>query len=231
MCGKPLFRYHDVSKNIYVSKCASTKYVLDIKTRKFVLSKKPPCKSHNIYHGERPVFTEIKKVILNARPVEESIEQKLKRLFSFFKISGRNTVLQEIDIIVKYDLNRLPRKTYYFPSIGALRISHYESIEDYELRVFSKKIITVNYSENKETTDSNKYEDFVPDPEIESESDSNSESGNESNSESEDESESQHSDSEIESNSGLESGSDLGDFGASEGDLSDFDEPDDYKGD
>jgi hypothetical protein len=47
-------------------------------------------------------------------------------------------------------LRREPRKVYYFPSPGHLRISHYETLKDYHDRIFSKNIIDLSHIENKE---------------------------------------------------------------------------------
>ena len=34
-CGKSPFKYHDVTKNVYIAKCANVKHELDLKTKKW----------------------------------------------------------------------------------------------------------------------------------------------------------------------------------------------------
>ncbi len=144
-CGKKPFSYTNVSTNTHVSKCSTVKEEYDIKTRKWVPSKKQPCEFNCVYYGERVVFNEIKnKLIQKANRFENkdtALEKKLKLLFQFVFISSHSETLDEINIIVKNELLKEPRKIYYFPSPGHLRISHYESLEDYRTRIFSEKII------------------------------------------------------------------------------------------
>ena len=144
-CGKPLFKFHNTSKNMYVMKCAYTKYELDIKTRKWVLSKKQPCKIYNVYHDTPPTF--IKNEIIEKDNVilKVDFEKRLRQLFDFLFVTNRTSIIQEIDLIVKNNLKREPRKIFYYPSIGNLRVSHREPLEDYRNRIFSEKII--NYEE------------------------------------------------------------------------------------
>ena len=42
-CNKPLFRFHDTSKNTYIAKCAYTTIEYDLKLKSWVTSKKQPC--------------------------------------------------------------------------------------------------------------------------------------------------------------------------------------------
>ena len=63
-CGKNPFKYHDVSKNMFVVKCNTTKEDFDLKTKKWIPSKKPPCDMHCVYYGERPVFEEVKNTLV-----------------------------------------------------------------------------------------------------------------------------------------------------------------------
>jgi len=145
-CGKSPFRYKDISKNVYVAKCPFVKEELDIKTRKWVQSKKQPCDMHIIFCEERPVFEEVKNTLIKRAqqlPNKDSVlEEKLKLLFRFVFVSRHTSTLDEINILVKNTLHREPRKVYYFPSSdGNMRISHYEPLEEYRDRIFSEKII------------------------------------------------------------------------------------------
>jgi len=143
-CGKQPFRYHNTSSNVFTAKCNSTKHEYDLKTKKWINSKKQPCDLLCEYHDTRPVFQQINKVILKSVVVpdkDKALEEKLKLLFRFVFVSSHTSTLDEINILVKNNLKREPRKIYYFPSIGHMRISHYETLEDYHNRIFSKKII------------------------------------------------------------------------------------------
>ena len=149
-CGKLFFKYHDTSKNHYVSKCSNVKEEFNLKTKKWILSKKQPCGEMYVYYGPRPVFTEIRKVE-NIKPVKSDIlhecntlENRLRRLFSFLFVSNRTSTLDEINLIVKHELNREPRKIFYSPTttVWMKEISR-ETFEDYQTRIFSKKIVEV----------------------------------------------------------------------------------------
>jgi hypothetical protein len=140
-CGKPVFKYQDITKNQFIMKCPNTKYELDIKTRKWILSKKQPCKLYNVYQGERPVFSEIKNKVIKPYVEKLDLEKRLRLLFDYLLVSNHSSTIQEIDLLVINKLKREPRKSFYYPSIGHLRVSHYESFEDYRDRIFSEKII------------------------------------------------------------------------------------------
>ena len=145
-CGKSPFRYQDVSKNQFIQKCNSVKEEFDIKTRKWVQSKKQPCDTYNVFCGERPVFQEVKNTLIKRAQQlpnkDRVLEEKLKLLFRFVFVSRHTATLDEINILVRNSLHREPRKVYYFPSSdGHMRISHYEPLEDYQTRIFSEKII------------------------------------------------------------------------------------------
>ena len=153
-CGGPVFKYHDTSKNVFVIKCGYFKKVLEVeketKKRMWVVSKKPACDWVCKYNGPRPVFNEI-NITLN-KYIEKSnldphkqLEQKLKLLFRFLYVSNHTSTLDEINVLVKNSLYREPRKTFYYPTVGAfMRVSHYEPFDEYEKRIFSKKIIDVS---------------------------------------------------------------------------------------
>jgi hypothetical protein len=155
-CGGPIFKYQDTARNVFVVKCGYFKKVLDIdkitKRKVWVVPKKVACDWICTYHGERPVFSEINKKLSNfveknvTKDPHRQLEEKLKLLFRFLYLSTHSTTLDEINVLVLNNLLREPRKTYYYPSIGHfMRISHMESFEDYEKRIFSKKIIDQSY--------------------------------------------------------------------------------------
>ena len=144
-CGKKVFKYHNTSKNIFVARCSNISDKL----------KKTNCSLYCTFNDFRPVFKDIQnKLIRKSTFIEDpskALEEKLKILFKFLFVSNHSSTLDEINILVKNNLKREPRKTFYFPSIGHYnRISHYESFEDYEKRIFSKKIIDLNFIEPKE---------------------------------------------------------------------------------
>jgi hypothetical protein len=148
-CGKHPFRYHNTSKNEFVLKCSITKDEYDIKLKKWVVNKKQPCDLFCIYYAERPVFQQINTILKKACVVkvdkDVALEEKLRLLFRFVFVSNHTSTLDEINILVKNNLKRESRKVYYYPSIGHMRISHYETLQDYHNRIFSKKIVDLNY--------------------------------------------------------------------------------------
>jgi hypothetical protein len=154
-CGGPVFKFHNTSKNVFVAHCGLFKRIIefDKKTKKMILvpSKKPACNWEVIYNGERPVFAEInnkltKSVEENNKSPDIQLEEKLKLLFKFLRVSNHTSTLDEINNLVRFSLFREPRKSYYFPSTTAfMRLSHRESFDDYEKRIFSVKIIDRSY--------------------------------------------------------------------------------------
>ena len=148
-CGKNPFKYHNTSKNEFVAKCNTPTEEFDIKMKKWVVSKKQPCGFYCIYPAERPIFEEIKKtLIVKAKSVSKDknkvLEEKLKLLFQFVFISNHTSTLDEINILVRNSLKQEPRKIYYTEGIYK-KISHYESLEDYRTRIFSKPIIDKSF--------------------------------------------------------------------------------------
>ena len=114
--------------------------------------------------------------------------KRLRFLFDYLLISNHSSTIQEIDLLVINKLKREPRKTFYYPSIGNLRISHYESFEDYRARIFSEEIvdrdlppkILIQKKVTKRVTTTTKrvikpLNDFVDVSDKESSSDTNSE--------------------------------------------------------
>jgi hypothetical protein len=141
-CGKPLYKITDGSKNISYARCNYTKEEYDIKTKKWVISKKQPCDFLAIYHGERPVIIHKPKPVKMKYVEKYNIEKELTNLFNFLFVSNRTSTLSEIDIIVRTQLLREPRKKFYFPSTTIFpRFSHYETFQEYRDRIFSEKIV------------------------------------------------------------------------------------------
>ena len=151
-CGKDVFRYHNTSRNVYVAKCSNYTHDYNRVLKNWNDCKKKPCDFHYVYHGERPVHIEKIKEIVTKKCMEVSLEEKLRLLFSFLFVSNHSSTLDEINIIVRNQLKREPRKTFYFPSTTLImRISHLESFEDYRDRIFSEKIIDLSHiNEQKE---------------------------------------------------------------------------------
>jgi hypothetical protein len=153
-CGKHPFRYMNVSKNEHFAKCNYTKEEYDPRERKNVPAKKQPCTFYCVFYDSRPVFQEIKNTLIKkaADKIDKDtvLEEKLKLLFRFVFVSNHTSTLDEINILVKNSLRREPRKVYYFPSPGHLRISHYEPLEEYRDRIFSKKIIDLSHLPNEQ---------------------------------------------------------------------------------
>ena len=145
-CGKPLFKFTDGSRNISYAKCNYTNEEYDVKKKVWIQSKKQPCNFLRIYHGERPIFKEIQKII-KAKYVETyDLERELRSLFSFLMVSNRTSTIDEINIIVRLKLRREPLKKYYFPSTTIFpRFSHFESYTDYRDRIFSEKIVDLSH--------------------------------------------------------------------------------------
>jgi hypothetical protein len=249
-CGGPLFKFHDTSVNVFVVKCGHVKETLEFETRTkkklWFISKKQPCGFMCISSSERPDYQEYKKLECKEKVVVENynkkLEERLRDLFKYYFLSKRDTVIQEINLLVKNKLYRKSRITYYLPTTELLlRESHKESIEDYQKRIFSVPIIDKSITKSITNTITNKMADFglndkkkkINNQELNyvsgSESESEIESSSESESGSESESESER-DSSSESGSGSDSGTqaDFGDFGDSANDegFSDFGDSD-----
>jgi len=179
-CGKPVFRYHNTSKNVFIIKCPNTRYEYDLKSRKWVISKRQPCDLYAVYNGSRPQLAEIKNKIITPYIEKCDIEKRLRLMFDFLLVSKWSSTIQEIDLIVKNKLHREPRKVFYYPSIGHLRVSHRESYTDYRDRIFSEKIVdrsepVVKQIKNVKIKQRQEY-DFVVDTLENTESDRESDS-------------------------------------------------------
>ena len=132
---------------MFILKCSYVNEEFDLKTKKWVMSKKTPCKLLCAFSGERPVHLEIKKVIkTRVKNCPTSLEEQLKLLFSFLHISNCSSTLDELNLLVQHKLKRLPRKVFYFPTTTLfMKESHRETFKEYETRIFSEKIIDRSY--------------------------------------------------------------------------------------
>jgi len=243
-CGGPLFKFHDISTNIFVVKCGHVKETLELETRTkkklWFISKKQPCGFICVATSEKPDYSSFKKYesmkeIITSESSNKKLELTLKDLFKYYFLNKRESIIQEINLIVKYKLFRKSRITYYLPTTELLlRESHKESIEDYQSRIFSKPIIDKSIISNITNIITNKMnkvgitnklnEELVTDSEAES-VDSDNNSDNDSNSEQvESENESVESDNDSNSKSEENSITDFGDFGSDDdqGDYDDF---------
>ena len=151
-CGKTPFRYHNTSKNEFIVKCNTPTDEYDLKLKKWVKCKRQPCDFFYVYYAERPVFEEIKTTLIKRANLyfdkNKVLEEKLKLLFQFLMVSNHTSTLDEINILVKNNLKREPRKTYYSPSLSYfMPVVGYESFEDYRERVFSQRIIDLDLYE------------------------------------------------------------------------------------
>ena len=242
-CGGPLFKFHDTSVNIFVVKCGHVKETLEFETRTkkklWFISKKQPCGFMCISSSEKPDYSyfkkqEVVKEIITSESVNKKLELVLRDLFKYYFLNKRETIIQEINLIVKYKLFRKPRITYYLPTTELLlRESHKESIEDYRVRIFSipivdkSKISNITNLTNKMNNfgiENKVNEELVTDSEAESD-DSDNDSDSESEQvDSEPESvESENESEQAESEQDENSVTDFGDFGSDVGE-DDFDD-------
>ena len=209
-CGKPFFKFQDTSQNRYVSKCNYTKEEFNVKTRKWTPCKKQPCNDYFVYLGPKPVFAKIENIIKEINRIPTlTLEQKLQNMFRFLHVSNRTSTIDEINLFVKYTLNRPPLKIYYFPcTSGHLRISHRESYTDFEKRIFSEKIVDRSHElikappppppPQKKKIKVKKVKKVIPDFIVDSEPDNSDDSESERSEDSEsDRSESEYEDNEI----------------------------------
>lgn len=136
-CGKNLFKYHNVSKNEYYAKCSMVREEYDLKAKHWTIAKKQPCDFFYAYYAERPVFKEFNvnftKKNKQVRPTKDQLlEDKLKSLFNFVFVSNHSCTLDEINVIVKLNLRRVPLKLD-------------ETLKDYQTRIFSEKIVDLGH--------------------------------------------------------------------------------------
>jgi hypothetical protein len=140
-CGGPVFKVHNTSKNEFVAKCGYFKKIIEIdretKRKVWITPKKASCGWRVVYPGERPVFKELNKVLVKSvqidkRTIHEQLEEKLKILFKFLHVSNHSSTLDEINILVTNNLLKEPKNDD-------------ETFEDYEKRIFAKKILDVSH--------------------------------------------------------------------------------------
>ena len=147
-CGGPVFKYHDVSKNIFIVKCGYHKKILDIdkltKRKVWIIPKKISCNWLCVCKGERPIFKEIntintintiliKQIEQKLKTKNEILEEKLRVLFKFLFVSNHSSTLDEINILVKNCLLKDPKQNL-------------ETYEEYHDRIFFKKIIDLSHT-------------------------------------------------------------------------------------
>ena len=115
--------------------------ILNIKNRNIFKDEAVKFDATRIIPG--PSIYGIKKKVLNyVKNDYNTIEERLKALFSFLVVSRYSSTIQQIDDIVVNNLKKEPRKTFYYPSTTPfMRVSHQESYQDYRDRIFSEKII------------------------------------------------------------------------------------------
>jgi hypothetical protein len=223
-CRKAVFKYTDVTRNISVLKCSSFGKEYIAKTKEWVDSKRPPCELFCICTGESPEFpvAVVRKTLATVVDTQEDrnkvLTDKLNILFRFAKMTTRTSTMDEINYLVRFHLGREPRKTYYFPTTTAfMKISHRESIEDYQTRIFSNPIIDLTFvkppeiktkCKSKSRSKSKKTHSFIETTELEEEIQSNTD-GDSQGSDSEFESERGDSDYEDLTGSDAESGDEV----------------------
>jgi hypothetical protein len=153
-CGGPILKFHNTSSNVFTAKCGYFKKIIEIdketKRKVWITPKRPACNWRVSYPGERPVFKEINKVLIKSvakqtKNVNEQLEEKLKLLFKFLHVSNHSSTLNEIDIVVKNNLVREPRLLIFNET---LKLFVPETFQDYEKRIFSKKIIDLSYTKS-----------------------------------------------------------------------------------
>jgi hypothetical protein len=153
-CGGPLFKYKDITRNVYVTRCGHIKETYDIKQKVWVKSKKQPCSFVGVYFGEKPAHVKKEKAITAKKLPNPNhlLHARLNLLFKNYPYDRRNTVLQEIDHIVKFHLQRKTKMES-------------ETMEQYYTRIFSRPIID-KYIQNIDISkyQSEEYELDVEDP-------------------------------------------------------------------
>ena len=170
-CGGPIFKYHDTTRNKFIVKCGYFRKIIDFdkitKRKLWITPKKSACDWMCVYNGERPVFKEInntlvKSIGINNKNIHEQLQEKLKVLFKFLYVSTHSSTLDEINILVKFNLLREPIKTFYFPTTDLKMISERESFQDYEKRIFSERIVDLSESIKKPVLNTSNNELKMP---------------------------------------------------------------------
>lgn len=197
-CSKPVFKYHDVTNNVFVLKCKNGTGNLgssnsggvnnliesfenvDINPGTTSKSKKTKCTLFEVYFGEEYSYTKQNKLSVAKKQTKKENNQNLKdRLEILFDYAKVNTIndrinltIQEINYIVKFKLHRF--------TIGNFQRNGFnvsESLNDYRERILSRPIIdkSIKYSTKKKNNENKSH--FITDLESEY---SNSESEQES---------------------------------------------------
>jgi hypothetical protein len=179
-CDKKVFKFHDSTDNVFVIKCNVTKEEFDIKTKKWIASKKKNCGLFLTFHGTPPEYQSVplapkeknKKVLPG---ITGGIKERLEDLFGYLMLSNNSSTLQEINLLVKYRLHRkqFNKETEDYPGYRKRIFSR--PIIDKSIKIITKSLEGIELGDQLET-------------ETESESSSESDSSSESNSETESES-------------------------------------------
>jgi len=197
-CGGPVFKYHDITSNVFVAKCGYVKEILEIepktKKRTLVPAKKQPCAFMGIFRGDKPDYSTKHEYSKNeVIDYNKKLEDTLRSKFRYYHLSNNYLVLQEIDYLVSTKLFR--KKRYVEYDSGNVEISR-ESVEDFEKRIFRIPIIDKSIRDITGITDKLSKFQFVLDSDESaesesggSESDKESEPGKDSGSESDSDSE------------------------------------------
>lgn len=158
-CGGPVFKYTDTKKNIYIVRCGHNKetYEMKQKTCVWIKSKKQPCSFIGVYIGEKPIHVKKEKAcaIKKLPNPNHLLRSKLILLFKNYQYDRRGLILQEIDHVVEFHLERKPKMES-------------ETMEQYYDRIFSKPII----DKYIQKIDISKYESEKNELEIEDSEDS-----------------------------------------------------------
>jgi hypothetical protein len=196
ICGGPVFKFINSSKNISIVKCGYITHEYDIKKKEMVKSKRQPCNFYGTTQTIESIETseniqEVNKVNkvnkVNEVSENDKLRNYLKLLFEYLVVSKKRITLQLINNIVK---NKLLRKI----NTNYINSPNFETFEDYYKRIFSrpieirKQVIlpvikknTINYLINKDLIPNikklniNKESDFIEDSGDYSDADSESE--------------------------------------------------------
>ena len=172
-CKGPIFKYQDITSNVFVIKCGYIKEKLEIesktKSKIWTKSKKQPCGFYAIARGDKPEY--IPSVIIKKEDEgdhNKKLEETLKSKFRYYYVSNNTTTLKEIDYLVKFKLFRNKR-------------SSSESVEEFEKRIFGIPIIDKSIRNIKKVSKKQKESQFILDSEESGDSDNDSESENSDN--------------------------------------------------
>jgi len=167
-CSKPVFKYHDVTNNVFVLRCKNGSgggngvgNLIDsfenIDINNNSKCKKIRCNLFEVYYGEE--YSYPKQNNLSVRQIKkqtkkennQNLKDRLDILFDYAKVNTINDrinlTIQEINYIVKFKLHRLV--------LGKFNIN--ETLEGYRQRIMSRPIIdkSIKYSIKKKRNNEN----------------------------------------------------------------------------